>query len=72
MWNKAVEWFGNRPVHFGILVVGVCVCFGLFATSCARVLEAEYQYKIERNKTWQKESEVFWNRNKGAGDGTSK
>jgi len=48
-------FLGERPAHFAIMVVGVVACVWAITSSCAKVMEAEYKYKIERDKS-------FWHR----------
>ena len=50
--DEVIKWFGSRPIHFAVLVVGICVCFGMFVTSCSKVMEAEFKYKTESSKTF--------------------
>jgi hypothetical protein len=62
---EVVEWFKDRPLYFFGAVIGVCFCCFCLTNSCARVMEAEYKYKAERDKS-------FWQRGRNEANDTKK
>jgi F0F1-type ATP synthase assembly protein I len=48
--KEIIDWLGSRPIHFIVFVIGFCACCFFFTNSCARVFEADYKYRIEREK----------------------
>ncbi len=62
---EVVEWFKDRPLHFLGVIIGICFCCFCITTSCSRVFESEYKYKIERDKS-------FWQRGRNEANDTQK
>jgi len=50
--KDVLEFLNNNLKLAAIIVAGITISFVALTVSCSRVMEAEYQYKIERNKTF--------------------